>query len=204
MTDLYAQDALWSKSDIERFHDSRKQLYTKIGRLNGLLPIMLRLGDRLYEVSLQRPVKHVVESVLGNVTVVYEQFSELCCMLILVLTYRIIIELLHNSPGESYPEFFGLAFVTEVFFTIKDVSIVFGFMSLDIRLVKRHMSHISTLVDWLTAISVITTLCVMDAEQTINGYPYLGIVAGLLWWKLLIHLKGMVSQSSAHCYSGKL
>ena len=193
MTNLYAQDALWSKSDFERFYDSRKQLYSKIGNLKGLLPIMLRSGDRLYEVSVKRPVIYAVENVLGNIGVVYEQFSELVCMLILVLTYRIIIELLHNSPGESYTEFFGLAFATALFFAFKDVSIVFGFMSLDPRLVKRHVVKLSTLIEWLTTISVFTTLWIMNKEQTINGYAYLGIVAGLLWWKLLIHLKGMVS-----------
>lgn len=194
ISDLYGkEDASWTFDDVKRFHDSRKELYSAICKLNGILPIMLRLGDRLHDVSLLRPVKYIVESVLGTALVVYTQFSELVCLLLLMLGYRIIIDLLHNSPGESYPEFFGLCFSTGIFFLLKDLFICFGFMTLDIRLIKRHVCHISTMVDWLTTFSHLATLGMMYSDENIVGHNYYGIVAGLLSWKLILHLKGMVS-----------
>lgn len=193
IADLYGKDTSWSRDDIKRFHDSRKELYSAVCKLGGVLPIMLRLGDRLREVACLRPAKYIVESVLGNAVFVYEQFSELICLLMLVLTYRVIIELRHNSPGGDYHEFFGLATCIGVFFALNDLGIIFGFMSFDFRLLKRHMSHISTRVEWLTTISLLTTLGMMYSDESIDGHSYYGIVAGLLWWKLLMQLKSMVS-----------
>lgn len=66
ISDLYGQEASWSCNDFRRFHDSRKELYYSIGILGGFLPTMLRLGDRLYEVSLTRAVKYIVEKFLGT------------------------------------------------------------------------------------------------------------------------------------------
>lgn len=186
----------WSCEDLKRFHDSRKELYCSISRLGGITPIMLRLGDRLDEVALMRPVKYLVESTLGNAFILYREFHELVCLLILTLTYRMIIEMLLNSPGNSYNEFFGLAFCTGIFFSLKDMGVFLGFASLDARLVKRHMSHISTMIDWLTGLSLLATLGMMYTDQHIYGRNYYGIVVGLLWWKLLLHLKGLVCLSS--------
>lgn len=124
--------------------------------------------------------------------VVYKQFSELVCLLLLVLSYRMIIELLHVTPGVSYSEFFGLAFTTGIYFVLKDFTIAMGFMIIDSRLLKRHMTHIACIVDWITTISLFVSLGVMYSEQNIYGHNYYGLVAGLLWWKLIYHLKGMV------------
>ncbi|KAL3794639.1 hypothetical protein HJC23_010067 [Cyclotella cryptica] len=204
ISDLYGKDAPWSRQDIERFHDSRKELYNRIGKLGGLLPIMLHLGDHLYEVSTKRSVKHVVESVLGTPFVVYLNFSEMICLLVLNCTYRIIIELLYNSSepvGTSYREFWGLAFTTAVFFTLKDIGIMLGFFSFEEHLWRRHLTSVSTIVGMFTMISVFASLGIIYVDENIHGRNFLGLVMGLLWWKLVLHLKGMSSSLSTLIYT---
>ncbi|KAL7482462.1 hypothetical protein ACHAW6_008132 [Cyclotella cf. meneghiniana] len=204
ISDLYGKDAPWSCQDVARFHDSRKLLYNRIGELGGILPIMLHLGDHLYEVSTKRSVKHIVESVLGTPFVVYLNFSEMICLLILNCTYRIIVELLYNSSepvGASYREFWGLAFTTAVFFTLKDVGIMLGFFSFDESLWRRHLGSVSTIVGMFTMISVFTSLSIIYVDGNIHGRNFLGLVMGLLWWKLVLHLKGMSSSLSTLIYT---
>lgn len=160
---------------------------------------MLHMGEHLYEVSTKRSVKHIVESRLGRPFVVYLDFGEVICLLVLICSYRIIIELLYNSPqpvGTSYREFWGLAFTTAVFFTLKDIGIMIGFFSFENGLWKRHITSVSTIVGLFTTISVFVSLGTIYVDENIRGRNFLGLVVGLVWWKLVLHVKGMVRLDS--------
>ncbi|KAL7480283.1 hypothetical protein ACHAW6_005975 [Cyclotella cf. meneghiniana] len=204
ISDLYGQNASWSRHDVDRFHDSRKQLYNRIGQLGGILPIMLHMGEHLYEVSTKRSVKHIVESRLGRPFVVYLDFGEVICLLVLICSSRIIIELLYNSPqpvGTSYREFWGFAFTTAVFFTLKDIGIMIGFFSFENGLWKRHITSVSTIVGMFTTISVFASIGTIYVDENIRGRNFLGLVVGLVWWKLVLHVKGMSSSLSTLIYT---
>jgi hypothetical protein len=158
--------------------------------------MMLLLGDHLYEVSTKRSVKHIVESVLGTPFVVYLNFSDMICILVLNCSYRIIIELLYNSServGPSFREFWGLAFTTAAVFILKDIGILLGFFTFEENLWKRHLTSISTIVGMFTMISVFISLCIIYVDENIQGRYFLGLVSGLLWWKVVLQFKGMVS-----------
>lgn len=174
----------------------RKDLYNRIGQLNGLLPMILLLGDQVYEVSTKRSVKHIVESVLGTPFVVYLIFSDMICVLVLNCSYRIIIELLYNSSepvGSSFREFWGLAFTTAVVFILKDIGILLGFFTFEENLWKRHLTSVSTIVGIFTMISIFASLGIIYVDESIQGRYFLGLVSGLLWWKVVLQFKGMVS-----------
>jgi len=142
LSGLFGRRMHWSEGDTKRFHSSREQLYKEIGKLDGFLPCMLHLGESLYDVSTRRAVKYVVESTIGRPFPVYLMFFEMFMLLILMTTYRIIVELVYAMPWEQflsqYREFWALAFSIAVFFATRDLAILFSFMSTEEKLARKY------------------------------------------------------------------
>lgn len=92
LSGLFGKKLNWSQADSKRFHSLRQELYTSISKLDGFLPCMLHLGDKLYACSTRRAVKYVVESAVGKPIPVYLMFMEMFLLLILMASYRIIGE----------------------------------------------------------------------------------------------------------------
>jgi hypothetical protein len=83
-----------------------------------------------------------------------------------------------------------------VFFTLKDIGIMIGFFSFENGLWKRHIRSVTTIVGMFTTISVFASLGTMYVDENIRGHNFLGLVVGLVWWKLVLHVKGMVRLDS--------
>lgn len=141
---------------------------------------------------------------LGTPFVVYLKFSEMISLLLLIISYRIIVELLYNSSDSlgTYRGFWGLAMVTTVFFALQDLGVMLAFVSTDAKLWKHQMSSVSYIVSIFTTLSVFVSLSILYVDEEIYGRNFLGIVMGLIWWKFILHIKGMVSESQLHliCY----
>lgn len=195
LSSLFGKKINWSEADSKRFHSMREQLYREVGKLSGFLPCMLHLGDSLYEVSSRRAVKYIVESKIGRPLPVYVMFMEIFQLLLLMTSYRIIVELVYDFPSQEflsqYREFWGLALCSAVMFAIRDLAIMASFSSTEEKLALRYARNFGNMVGYITTACVIIVLSVLFVKPNIVGHNFVGIVAGLLWWKFLLHVKGM-------------
>mmetsp|Transcript_1247 Transcript_1247/g.2827 ORF Transcript_1247/g.2827 Transcript_1247/m.2827 type:complete len:755 (+) Transcript_1247:1120-3384(+) len=202
---LYCSDAVqWSSSDITRFEYTRSELYDGIGRLDGFLPAMLDLGDKLYIVSTRRAVKHVVEEKIGRPYPVYLMFMDVSFLFTLMATYRIIFDLIYDNPPDEYssryPEFWGLSISIAVYFIFHDLAIMLSLASTSNRLWTKYLGFGNT-VGMVAMISVLAMLCILYTDGTVANRTYIGIVAGLMWWKLLLQMKGMSEHLATLIYT---
>mmetsp|Transcript_38226 Transcript_38226/g.80420 ORF Transcript_38226/g.80420 Transcript_38226/m.80420 type:complete len:864 (+) Transcript_38226:37-2628(+) len=205
LTELFGRKHEWSNADIQRFHSMRKELYDEVAKLAGFLPCMLHLGDGLYDVATRRAVKYVVETRVGRAFPVYMTFMELFLLLTLMTSYRIIVELVYAIPSEEflsqYREFWGLALTIAVYFGIRDLFILISLFFTEEKLACRYASNFGNLVGYATTASVIPMLSILYVNSNIEGRNYAGIVSGLLWWKVLLHMKGMSESLSTLVYT---
>ena len=111
---------------------------------------MLHLGDSLYEVAPRRAVKYVVESTIGRPLPVYLMFMEMFMLLILMTSYRIIVELVYAIPSEQflsqYREFWGLALSIAVYFGLRDLVIMVSLSSTEENLAWRYASGFGNMI----------------------------------------------------------
>ena len=205
LSGLFGRRMDWSDSDSKRFHSMRAELYDEVRELQGFLPCMLHLGDSLYDVAPRRAVKYAVESAIGRPLPVYLEFMEMFILLILMTSYRIIVELVYEMPSEDflsqYRELWGLALSISVYFAMRDMSIMLSFWSTEEKLARRYITGFGNLIGFITIASVISVLSMIYVNSKIEGHNYVGIVAGLLWWKFLIHVKGMSKNLSTLIYT---
>mmetsp|Transcript_1103 Transcript_1103/g.2297 ORF Transcript_1103/g.2297 Transcript_1103/m.2297 type:complete len:938 (-) Transcript_1103:62-2875(-) len=205
LSGLFGRRMDWSGSDSKRFHSMRASLYREVGKLEGFLPCMLHLGDSLYEVATRRAVKYAVESTIGRPLPVYLMFMEMCLLLILMTSYRIIVELVYAFPSEQflsqYRELWGLSLSIAVFFASRDVSIMVSFSTTEEKLALRYARGFGNMIGFLTIASAIIVLSILYVNNNVEGRNYVGIVAGLLWWKFLLHVKGMSQNLSTLIYT---
>ncbi|KAL7463507.1 hypothetical protein ACHAXS_003867 [Conticribra weissflogii] len=202
---LYCSDAVqWSSSDLTRFEYARSGLYDEIGRLDGFLPAMLDLGDKLYIVSTRRAVKHVVEEKIGRPYPVYLMFMDMSFLFTLMATYRIIFDLIYDNPpaeySSLYPEFWGLSISIAVYFIFHDLAIMVSLASTSNRLWTRYLGFGNT-VGMIAMISALAMLCILYIDGTVADRTYIGLVAGLMWWKLLLQMKGMSEHLATLIYT---
>lgn len=205
LSGLFGRRMEWSNRDKKRFHSMRKTLYDEVGKLTGFLPCMLHLNDSLYEVATRRAVKYVVESTIGRPLPVYLMFMEGCLLLILMTSYRIIVELVYAFPSEEflsqYRELWGLALSIAAYFASRDLAILVSFMRTEEKLARKYVTGFGNMIGYFTTASVITVLSMMYLNSNVDGHNFVGIVAGLLWWKFLLHVKGMSENLSTLIYT---
>ena len=205
LSGLVGRKMMWDSSDRNRFHSMRAELYREVGKLNGFLPCMLHLGDSLYEVSTRRAVKYVVESTIGKPLPVYVMFLEMFLLLLLMTSYRIIVELVYAIPSEDflsqYRELWGLGLSVAAYFMARDLIIVASFSSTEEKLALKYISGFGNMIGMFTMASVIAVLSKLYVNGNVEGFNYVGIVSGLLWWKFLLHVKGMSESLSTLIYT---
>ncbi|KAL9186107.1 hypothetical protein ACHAXT_005345 [Thalassiosira profunda] len=205
LSGLFGRRVSWAEADAKRFHARRAELYDEVGTLQGFLPCCLHLGDKLYECSTRRAVKYAVENTIGKPLPVYLQFMEMFLLLILMTSYRIIVELAYEMPYEDflsqYREYWGLALSIAVYFGLRDLAILASFSSMEEKLAMRYLSGFRNIIGFITTASVITVLSMIYVNSSIDGFNFVGIVAGLLWWTFLLHLKGMSENLSTLIYT---
>lgn len=197
---LFGKKLSWSDADAKRFHQSRTELYNSIGSLGGIVPCMLHLGDDLYEVSLKRAVKHIVESIIGRPLPVYLSFMDMMLLLTLMCSYRTIVELIYNmAPLDN--SFWGLSFSITVYFLMRDIAIMASLSSIQEHLWRRYISGFGNIVGFFAMISTLTTLIIIHRHGDIENRNFLGLVSGLLWWKFLLQIKGMSESLATLIYT---
>jgi len=206
LSGLFGRKAVrWNEHDIRRFQYERHRLYGTIGKLTGFLPCMLHLGDSLYEVGTKQAVTYIVESTVGRPLPVYKKFMEMFLLLVLMTSYRIVVELVYAIPEEEflrrYQEFWVLALSIAVYFGIHDVAILFSLAFTEERLVMRYACSFRNMIGYVTCASVIAVLSMLHIKGNVEGRNYVGIVSGLLWWKFLLHVKGMSQNLSTMIYT---
>ncbi|KAL7543156.1 hypothetical protein ACHAXR_013255 [Thalassiosira sp. AJA248-18] len=203
LSGLFGRRMNWSKADGKRFHSMRENLYDEIGKLTSFLPCMLHLGDSLYQVAPRRAVKYVVESTIGRPIPVYLMFMEIFLLLILMTSYRIIVELvyLQDNFTSQYPEFLWLALTIAVYFACRDIATLISFSGTEENLAWKYASSFSNFIGYVTTASVITVLSMIHINGNVEGRNFVGIVAGLLWWKFLLTVKGMSENLSTLIYT---
>jgi len=195
----------WSESDRLRFHSMRADLYKEISKLTGFLPVMLHLKDDLYEVSTRRAVKYVVESTIGKPLPVYLQFMEMFLLLLLMTSYRIIVELVYAFPSEAflsqYREFWYLSLSISCYFIMRDLIIMASFSSTEEKLVLRYLRGFGNTLGLVAMISVLVVLSMLFVNGNVEGFNFTGIVMGMLWLKFLLQVKGMSESLSTLIYT---
>lgn len=205
LSSLYGQNIHWSSSDLERFHYSRAELFDEIKNLSGFLPTMLHLGDQLYVVATRRAVKHIVEGTIGRPLPVYLMFMEMSFLLTLMTSYRMIVDLIYLNPSEMssslYPEFWGLAMSIATYFLLHDLMVVASLGAIEQKLSSRFIHSFGNVIGFISIVSVLAVLSVLYCDGNVQDNGFLGIVAGLLWWKFLIHTKGMSEHLSTLIYT---
>ena len=127
-------------------------------------------------------------------------------LLILMTTYRIIVfEMVYALPSEEFlsqnRSLWGLGLSISVYFIMRDLIILASFASTEEKLALRYLSGYSNLIGMITMISVIAVLSMLHVNGNIEGHNYIGIVGGLLWWKFLLHIKGMSEALSTLIYT---
>ncbi|KAL7552296.1 hypothetical protein ACHAWF_018276 [Thalassiosira exigua] len=205
LSGLFGRRMAWSPADAGRFHARRAELYEEVRKLNGFLPVMLHLGDELYDVATRRAVKYVVESTIGRPLPVYLMFMECFLLLLLMTTYRIVVELVYQIPIEGflhqYNCLWGLSLSIAVYFAMRDIAVYVSFGGTEEKLARRYATRFGTVIGYVTTASVITVLSILYVNPNVDGRNFVGIVSGLLWWKFLLHIKGMSENLSTLIYS---
>ena len=150
-------------------------------------------------------MKYAVENTIGRPLPVYLQFYESFMLLILMTTYRIIVEMVYALPSEEFlsqnRSLWGLGLTISVYFIMRDLIILASFASTEEKLALRYLSGYSNMIGMITMISVIAVLSMLHVNGNIEGHNYIGIVGGLLWWKFLLHIKGMSEALSTLIYT---
>lgn len=156
LTQLFGGGALgagtvpWSDADVGRFRHARSRLYDAVGKLDGFLPVMLHLGNSLHKVSTKRVVKHAVEGTVGRPLPVYKKFMETSLLLILMTSYRIVVELMYAMPSqgmlEQRMELWVLPLSVASYFLIQDLAVLWSFSSTEERLATRYAKSFRSII----------------------------------------------------------
>ncbi|KAL7549294.1 hypothetical protein ACHAWF_012562 [Thalassiosira exigua] len=151
----------WSDDDISRFNCSRIELYDCIGKLCPVVPSLLLLGPRLYDVADNQVVKHIVE--------------------------KMAIEMIYRFPSRSMPDQYyevcALAWTISSYFLLRDIGIA---ISLSVsQSLTRYTLGTRCLLAFSTMISSITIMSLIYIDDTVENKNFAAFVLGLLWWKFV-------------------
>lgn len=108
---------------------------------------------------------------------------EMILLLLLMTSYRIVVELVYASPSPEFLSacrpFWGVALSIAVYFVLRDVVIIMSFCSTAEKLVLRWLRGFGNVVGLVATASVIAVLGVLYVDGTVDGRNYVGIVSGL-------------------------